>query len=505
MSIDYGNCPACLEACEPQKGDLCVYLNCPACDKLCYHKHCADTWLKRCGWRAGRSAQQGMGAFPCPRGQLLDQPTKACGSRIEYVTPVYAKKKAVVLPPPPVSRGPKAKAAAAAAAAAAAPAQTQAKTVAAAVRAAAARRPEPAFVRGEAIEFKPPPTLGTMTMNDFIPGLEAMPKAARKKRGGAAAAGAKPSAWGGSPPSALQLQGEAMPEDPTPAEQAAALLVRTSSGGSGEQPPQPGASPARANNWVTDVSYYNRLLAALPAGTDADGDSIDEWGTDTYNSHVNSPHEHAPAAAPDSEEWDIKRTAEAVGAMAHEVRSLLTALALPDPDQRRAVEQLPPVQAAAVAREACASWLLSDAGHEATRSALVALPMEQLETMCSLPFEAAREAELQVLAEFLLSPQGRYITDGASPPAAVAPLPPPVPTPVAVVATWQQQQWVAPPSQQWAPAPVVTVDAPRYDQQLMPQQCWQAASLNVGCGAAAVDDERDQELEDELLALCLAN
>jgi hypothetical protein len=185
--------------------------------------------------------------------------------------------------------------------------------------------------------------------------------------------------------------------------------------------------------------------------------------------------------------------------MGHDVRSLLTALALPDADQRRAVEQLPPATAAAVAREACAGWLLSDAGHEATRKALLALSMDQLEAMCSLPFEAAREAELQVLAQFLLSPQGRYVTDAAASPAQS---PPPVPTPVAVAAAapWQQQQWAAPPP---APAPVVTYDhAPRYDQQ--PTQCWQQAAMVTAAGNTVEDDDEERDL-DELLALCIAN
>lgn len=141
-------------------------------------QECTDIWLRRVGWRAGKQGTRlGMGAFPCPRGQLVEPPEKPCKAAIEFVAPVYVKKKKAA----PVVQ----------------PAQRPKPTPKASAKPAlnhqrmAPRQAYPSaqpVVRGDPIAAKPPPSLGHAEVRECIPGMEPADEPARPRRRKKAAA-----------------------------------------------------------------------------------------------------------------------------------------------------------------------------------------------------------------------------------------------------------------------------------------------------------------------------
>ncbi|KAG1662898.1 hypothetical protein FOA52_009681 [Chlamydomonas sp. UWO 241] len=383
--MEEGTCPACENTYDPAEEE-CVWMQCSSCDRQTYRKECIAMWLKRSGGAgkhngtAGRGVHKGMGALPCPRRGLLPKTTKRCMQTINHTWPVYAKKE---------------------------------KKKAAEVVPAPAPVPAPRPRRS-----RQRPAHGTLLQRPLVRWpRRSCPSSSRPSQPGSRPASAGAVAKGG---------GEAATAmGPIPAGTAVA------------------SSAEPAFRWVADLDRYQQLVAGSNACSEcvgaaseavSAGDSAGEWevwredkggggwggdedggGWGDNNAGgggwVDEVQEEGVGGGGGGE-WDVDRTAEAVGAMSREARAVLLKLALSSTGQisdfgalgRSAEED---VAGASV----CAQRLLSGDGKSLTKHALDALSADQAEVLCSLPYEVAREAEMQVLTEWLLSQDAAF--DGA--------------------------------------------------------------------------------------------
>jgi hypothetical protein len=247
---------------------------------------------------------------------------------------------------------------------------------------------------------KAPPSLGSVAPRDFIPGMEsASPaKAVAQRRG----AGTGTAAEGG---------GEA----------AAAGGPIPMAGGSG--PTYQWVSDATRCQVVGGQGARSECVGAASEAVSA-GDSAGKWevwreGGEGEGGWGGGVQEEVGGGS--GGEWGVDRTAEAVGAMSREARAALLRQAQPNTGQlRRELDAMGRTAMEEAEAAVCAQWLLSGDGKSCTVRALGTLSVDQVEALCSLPYEVAREAEMQVLTEWLLSPNNHAAFDDAHTRAPVA-------------------------------------------------------------------------------------
>ncbi|KAG1667649.1 hypothetical protein FOA52_004676 [Chlamydomonas sp. UWO 241] len=232
---------------------------------------CVDTFLRKINWSSKTKCKTGLGAFPCPKGHGK-VPGTICKAKITNTITIRAnveskKAKAVMAqatvaasqhvhgqtPKPPAARAkPKP--------AAAPPAQVRILQ-----RAALESAPPPAEQRSawqpaatQQLGLDPLPVqlpkdrLAGPAQPAFVPGMEFVEKKSKQRRGGAKAGA------GGSEPGAGDSSGAG------------------ASGSGGADGSGAAAAVKSPVSWVTDLSAYNRLLAAMDGQLSSDDEDREE-------------------------------------------------------------------------------------------------------------------------------------------------------------------------------------------------------------------------------------